>query len=190
MGLRAGRPVSRRGARRGDRGAIAVEFALLSVPLFTVLFGAIAYGLYFADVLSVERGTADAARNATLTVGSYSLNWTGTTSCVVNSLGASDLGKVACGLSSSVRPLDGGTLYVKAQIVASGGSPDSWQPGNRLRLCSVAREKAVLPFVPLPNGGLVTSRVDMPIQPGGPASLTLSSVQMDVSAIGTDWSWC
>jgi hypothetical protein len=45
-------------------------------------------------------------------------------------------------------------------------------------------------LVPLPNGGLVTSRVDMPIQPGGPAALTLSSVEMDVSAIGTDWSWC
>jgi Flp pilus assembly protein TadG len=176
--------------QRPDTGASAVEFALLSVPLFTVLFGAIAYGLYFADVLTVERGTADAARNATLTVGSVTVNWPGTTSCVVNSLGASDLGKVACGLSSSVRPLDGGTVYVKAQIVASGGSPDTWAAGNQLRLCSVAREEAVLPFVPLPNGGLVTSRVDMPIQPGGPPSLTLSSVQMDVSAIGTDWSWC
>ena len=182
--------LGRRCPQSPDTGASAVEFALLSVPLFTVLFGAIAYGLYFADVLTVERGTADAARNATLTVGSSTVNWTGTTSCVVNSLGASDLGKVACGLSSSVRPLDGGTVYVKAQIIASGGTPDSWQPGNQLRLCSVAREEAVLPFVPLPNGGLVTSRVDMPIQPGGPASLTLTPVQMDVSAIGTDWSWC
>jgi TadE-like protein len=196
MDLRAGRRVPRRAGQRGDRGAAAVEFALLSVPLLTLLFGAIAYGLYFADVLTVERATADAARGATLSVGTYGLNWTGTSACtptasVLNGAELGDLGKVVCGLSSSVKPLGGDVLYVKAQIVNAGGTqPDGWVGGNRLRVCSVTRDRAVLPFVPLPGGGLITTRVDMPVQPGGPAALILSPVAQSVSGIGTDWSWC
>jgi Flp pilus assembly pilin Flp len=199
MELRAGRRVSRRGARRGDRGAAAVEFALLAVPLLTVLFGAISYGLYFADVQAIGRATSDAARGATLAVGPFGLNWTGTTGCaptanLLNAVEAGDLAKVVCGLSSSTKPLGGDVLYVKAEIInPSGVQPDAWVSGNRLRVCSVTRDRTVLPFVPLPGGGLITQRVEMPIQPGGPtgsALIVLGPVAQGVSGIGTDWSWC
>src|SRR3954451_14523937 len=87
--------------RRGDRGASAVEFALVSPLLFTLLFGAIDYGLYFADALTVQQSVTDAARDATLSVGSVAANWSGSGSCpvVVSVLGSSatnDLAKVAC----------------------------------------------------------------------------------------------
>ena len=190
MDLRAGRRVSRRAGRRGDRGAAAVEFALLALPLFTVLFGAVTYGLYFADVLTVERATADAARNATLSASNTGLHWTGATTCLPSLGVPNELAKVVCNVSSSVQPLNAGTVYVKAQIVGGSGILDSWQSGNQLRVCTATRENSFLPFVPLPNAGLITSRVDMPIQPGGPASVTLSAVQMDISSIGADWSWC
>jgi TadE-like protein len=199
MELRAGRRVSRRGGRRSDRGAAAVEFALLSVPLFTILFGAITYGLYFVDVQTIERATADAARGATLAVGPFALNWTGPAACtpspnLLNAVEPGDLAKVVCGLSSSAKPLGGDVLYVKAEIInATAVQPDAWISGNRLRVCSVTRDRAVLPFVPLPGGGLITERVEMPIQPGGPtgsALIVLGPVAQDVSGIGTDWSWC
>src|SRR5437868_13503743 len=67
--------------RRGDRGASAVEFALVSPLLFTLLFGIIDYGLYFADALSVQQGVSDAAREATLSVGSTAANWPGDGAC-------------------------------------------------------------------------------------------------------------
>jgi hypothetical protein len=197
--VRAGRHAPRRHGRRGDRGAAAVEFALLAVPLFTLLFGAIAYGLYFADVQTIERATADAARDATLSAGTFGVNWTGPSVCaptanLLNGVEAGDLAKVVCGLSSSIKPLGGDVLYVKAEIVNAGGlQPDGWVSGNRLRVCSLTRDQAVLPFVPLPGGGLITSRVDMPIQQGGPvgsALIVLSPVAQSVSGIGMDWSWC
>ena len=34
-------------ARRDQQGAVAVEFAMISLLLFTMLFGIIQYGLYF-----------------------------------------------------------------------------------------------------------------------------------------------
>ena len=66
MNVRARRAPSGRSGRRGDRGAAAVEFALLSIPLFTILFGVIDYGLYFADVQTVQSSTTDAARERDL----------------------------------------------------------------------------------------------------------------------------
>src|SRR3954471_22013376 len=103
-------PTARRaiGARRRgrDRGASAVEIALVSPLLFTLLFGAIDYGLYFADALTVQQSVTDAARDATLSVGSVAANWSGSGSCpvVVSVLGSSatnDLAKVACNLSDT-----------------------------------------------------------------------------------------
>src|SRR3954467_4806950 len=96
--------------RRGDRGASAVEFALVSPLLLTLLFGAIDYGLYFADAMSVQQNVADAARNATLSVGSVAAYWPGAGSCpvVASAMGASatnDLAKIACGLSDSTQPV-------------------------------------------------------------------------------------
>ncbi len=126
--------------RRKDRGASAVEFALVSPLVFTLLFGAIDYGLYFADAMTVQQGAADAARNATLSVGGTAANWPGDASCLPGlamSGAGNDLAKVACSLSTSVQPIGGGMLVVKAEVVTPDGTPTtSWaqpQPAPGLR---------------------------------------------------------
>src|SRR5947209_4370072 len=132
--------------RQGDRGASAVEFALVSPLLFTLLFGVIDYGLYFADVLSVQQGVSDAAREATLTVPAA---WPGTGTCgalpaPLDGAATSDLAKIACGLAASVQPVGGSTLAVKAEVVTPTGAPTSqWIQPNRLRVCAVTAHKAV-----------------------------------------------
>lgn len=50
--------------RRGQAGAAAVEFALVSVLLFTLLFGMIQYSLYFWSVQSGAQAAREAARQA------------------------------------------------------------------------------------------------------------------------------
>ena len=79
MVVRSQRPARRRHPR--DRGAAAVEFALVSPLLFMLLFGILDYGLFMADVLSVQQGVGDGAREATLAVGSTSANWPGDGNC-------------------------------------------------------------------------------------------------------------
>jgi hypothetical protein len=183
--------------RRGERGASAVEFALVSPLLFTLLFGAIDYGLYFADALTVQQGVADAARNATLSVGSVAANWPGSASCPLvpmpplSSGATNDLAKIACSLSESTEPIGGGVVVVKAEVVTSDGTPTAdWKPGNRLRVCALTRHSAVLPLVPMPDGGTIASKAEMPIQPGTTATLLFNAVAQDATAVGGDWAWC
>lgn len=45
-----------------DRGAAAVEFALVSLLLFLLLFGIIEFGLYFAQNLALSNGARQGAR--------------------------------------------------------------------------------------------------------------------------------
>lgn len=53
-----------------ERGAAAVEFALVSAILFTLIFGTIQYGLYFWSLQSGAQAAREAARQAA--VGSLS----------------------------------------------------------------------------------------------------------------------
>lgn len=50
--------------RRNEEGAALVEFALIAIVLFTLLFGIIEFGLAFRDWLSVTSATREGARVA------------------------------------------------------------------------------------------------------------------------------
>lgn len=53
-----------RSARRGERGAAAVEFGLVAMLLFTVLFGIIQFGLWFWAWQAAGHAAREAARVA------------------------------------------------------------------------------------------------------------------------------
>ncbi len=53
-------------AARRDRGAAAVEFALVALPLFLILFGIIQYGFLFYEVQGAASAAKDGARAASL----------------------------------------------------------------------------------------------------------------------------
>lgn len=52
--------------RRDESGAAAVEFALVSVLLFTLLFGILQYGLYFWSLQTGSSAAKEAARRASV----------------------------------------------------------------------------------------------------------------------------
>ncbi len=53
----------RRFARgRGDRGAALVEFALLALPLFTIIFGALEFSYAYYQNLDVRHGAREGSR--------------------------------------------------------------------------------------------------------------------------------
>jgi Flp pilus assembly protein TadG len=49
-------------AMRGERGATMVEFALIMIPFFVILFGIFEVGFVFWGTFELENATADAAR--------------------------------------------------------------------------------------------------------------------------------
>jgi TadE-like protein len=177
--------------RHGERAASAVEFALVAPLLFGLLFGIVDYGLYFADVVTVQQGLGNAARTATLAPSSASGPLWGGSTCQLQHdsgvTGGDQLEHLACSVLTGVEPL-AGQLYVRAELVdGSGQRTQTWAVGNRLRLCSITDHPPVLPVVPLPAGGRIETRVDMPVQ-AVPAVVQMASVQTPLPS--GDWSWC
>lgn len=70
--------LARRRRRRDERGAALVEFGLVSVLLFTLLFGVAEFGIAYDRYLGVRQGSREGARQGIVgTVGSD-------TSCGIN----------------------------------------------------------------------------------------------------------
>src|SRR5215467_7444086 len=65
-GWRPGVTMDSTGVRQHDRGAAAVEFALVSVLLFTLLFGIIQYGFLFFQYQAAAATAHEGARLAAL----------------------------------------------------------------------------------------------------------------------------
>lgn len=59
--LRSARTVVAR-LRRDEKGSVAIEMAMISLPFFMMIFGATAIGLYFMTSFMLERGVDQTAR--------------------------------------------------------------------------------------------------------------------------------
>lgn len=60
-----------RAGGRPDRGAATVEFALISIPLLALVFGAISYGYMLSFRQAMSQGAAEGARAAAVWAASY-----------------------------------------------------------------------------------------------------------------------
>lgn len=58
--------VGKRRVGATDRGAASVEFAIISVLLFTLLFGIVQYGYYFFQATAAEHAAREGARTAAI----------------------------------------------------------------------------------------------------------------------------
>ena len=153
--------------RRGDadRGAAAVEFALVMPLLFLLLFGIIDYGLWFNDSLSLRQGVRESARQAVVRRMSSTCPGTG-------------MAAVACG----TRALAGGTAYAKVF------APNGWARGEKVVVCAMVQATSITGFVPLPASGLIKSQTTMSIENVTPMPTDLS--YSDLPPSGGDWTWC
>ena len=59
----------KRRRRRGERGAAAVEFALVVIPLLYVLAGVVNFGMAFAQQLALDNAVRQAARAGVVDTG-------------------------------------------------------------------------------------------------------------------------
>ena len=156
--------------RGGGDGASAVEFALVAVFVFPLLFGMIQYGLLFNDYLQVRQGVRQGAR-------------TGVVQTMPACTGASTTAAlIKCYTTDQVAPVTGA---VAARVVA----PSGWTKGNPLLVCAVVKSAAAGGLVPVPGGGYVKAKTQMAIEVDTPAPTgTFPSTDTDPS--GDGWSWC
>ena len=145
---------SRRRRGCGDRGAAAVEFALVTPVLFLLLFGIIDYGLWFADSISARQAIRNSARQGSI----------GQFGACPGSV-SNPLQNLACTVNSSMDQIGSSTVVrvTVAQTPTSAGG-EAWTQGYTLRVCALSKHQALLPLVPFPNNGLSSTRVDIPIE--------------------------
>lgn len=145
-----------RPVRRPERGASAVEFALVMVPLFYLTFGIIQYGLYFWGMQAGTSATSDAVRR--ITVGD----------CETETQLRPFL-KTRIGSASPTA--EGAIEADPVYKTESGGTTASPSLGGSVIL-TVKFDALNLnfPFIPLPDNGLVTREVFGRIESVDPAA--------------------
>ena len=121
-----------RSARRGERGATTVEFALVSIPAIVLLLGSMQYGYYFYVAEQTSGAASTVARK--LAVGDC---WTGTE--------ALDFAQDA---SSQVDSLTKTPTSISATT-----------PRGTAITVTVTAQADIVGFIPMPDGGTVTREV-------------------------------
>src|SRR5215212_4181245 len=129
---------------RGERGAAAVEFALVLTLLIPMMFGIVDYGVWFADSLSLRHGVHEAARVGVVQ----------NPSCTT---GTNYLDKVVCTTKQQVGAI-GGPAYAMVK------APQGWARGKPLLVCAMVKENAVTGVTPLPAGRMVRAKAELAIE--------------------------
>jgi len=137
-------PRNRR-ANPDQRGAAAVEFALVSGLLFIVLFGVIQYGLYFNDSLSARQGVREGARQGVVR------NFPACTGATT------DMEKLKCNTHNQIDALTG-TTYVKVV------RPTTWVRPQPLIVCAMIDSDGGVGLLPMPSGGWIEAKTQMSIE--------------------------
>ena len=166
--------------------------------LIPLIFGILDYGMWFADALAARDGARAAARAGAL--GTFGA------SCTTNYLPDSGTGdpvdgqlkKLACLAVQQTSAL-AGNVYVRIRLVPDPPSTvteTTWEAtgadkATAIRVCVAVQHQSSIPGIPLPNGGLETAKVQMPIEyPLPTGAPTTGGGGYDGSA-PTDWdTWC
>jgi Flp pilus assembly protein TadG len=155
--------------RRTSDGASAVEFALVSVILFPVLFGILDYGIWFDNSLNLRQGVREAARRAVVT-------------CADPAVCEKNMNTWATTARDEVGAITG-TVTVRVKLPAAG-----WKQGEPLLVCGVIDTDGLTGLTPMPSGGKTRSRTSMSIESTQTGMTAQSPVPTDPT--GDGWSWC
>ena len=160
--------------RPRDRGAAALEFALVMPILFLLLFGIIDYGLLFFDSIGLRQGAREGARQAV--VQKYDA------ACTSGTAGA----KIACTTKRATdNTLGSPVVYIPAP---TGAGTPAWSQGNQLLVCVQVKERSLTGFVPYPTNGILKTKTYMSIEV--PTPVVDPTYNSDAAPAGSDWSWC
>ena len=162
--------------RSQDRGAAAVEFALVVPLLLLLVIGIIDYGRFFFDSVSLRQGAREGARQAV--VMKYG-------SCAAGTVGQ----KIACS-AKAASDTTMGTPLVYIPTITPVTNPN-WAQGKQLLVCMQSKETGT-GFVPFPAGGILKTKTYMSIEVDtAPTEVDYYSFTTDLAPTGSDWtSWC
>lgn len=138
--------------RRTERGASAVEFALVLPFLLLLVFGLIQYGLYFWAL----QGGSDLARGAARTSAVGNANTCSTLTSSING-------------SPATRPAYASTMPTVKRTYADAETANAvvgqWEPGDKVTVTVTFNAIDMnFPFVPFINNGVVTQTANARVE--------------------------
>lgn len=162
---------ARTGNSRGQRGAAAIEFALVVPILLALFFGILDYGMYFFNGMSTRQGGREGARLGV--VATYNKGSSCTTGI--------PMAQLACTTDASIAPMNA-NVYTKIVLPAGG-----WVKGSELLVCTQTKSRSLTGLTPLPGGGYSKAITRMAIEVV-PSSNVPTAGYTDTGTV--DWSWC
>lgn len=165
-----------------ERGAVAVEFALLLPVLVLLLVSILDFGLWYSDSIGLRSTAREGARMAV--VANYP------------DCSRSTPAKSATCVATSQATLLGGTPVAKAYVKdpTTGAEGGSWQRGNELVVCTAIKATGMTGLGLVPSDGNLRSRVVMRLesdQSDAPSDPDLSrSVDSGTDPSKEGWAWC
>jgi Flp pilus assembly protein TadG len=130
---------------RNDRGASAVEFALVMLPLLYLVFGIVQYGMYFYATQAGTSAVGEAVRR--LTVGNCQ------DSTQLKQFLADRLGAASTDSATDLSPT---VVYKDASSPPAPVSQPGVVGGSVTVTLTFNAVNMHFPFIPLPDGGKVT----------------------------------
>ncbi len=161
MGTPFGPGTWRRGCR-SERGASAVEFALVLPIFLVVVFGCINYGVVFAQQISMNAGARDAARNSVVQpLGGSAVTCSAVITRARN--GTATVGLTATRVGVNVTGPTGttcGSVSGSSTVTGSGSSQvcTGSADGGQLVVSLSVTPQALVPLVPVPSSLTSTAR--------------------------------
>jgi Flp pilus assembly protein TadG len=122
--------------RRDERGASAVEFALIMIPFFVMILGLIEYGWYFY----------------------VAQNTSGATTTVARKMEVGD-----CWASGEAKTFAKNQSAQVTSAANSLGATASPAPGTAFTI-TVTADAKLMDFLPVPNGGTITRTVSAQVE--------------------------
>ncbi len=150
-----------------DRGAAAVEFALVVPLLLALMFGIVDYGLWFGDSLNARQGVDEGARQAVVK------NFEG---CPGSDPGA----QTACVVKDRISAM-AGDVFVRVEAE----NPQNWKKGGQLEVCAVVKVTGLTGLTPMPDNGLIVTGVSKRIEKDHDSAV---AVHADPLPAGLTWS--
>lgn len=133
---------------RSERGATAVEFALIMLPLLYLVFGVIQYGIYFYGMQTGTSAVGEAVRR--LTVGNCQ------DSTQLKQFLADRLGAASSDSATTLAPV---VTYKTATSPATAMPAPGVVGGSVTLKLTFQTIDLNFPFVPVPNDGKVTREI-------------------------------
>lgn len=164
---------SNRGADRAS-GAVVVEFALVALLLFGLIFGIVDFGSTYNSYQSLRQGARDAARAAVVD------RYPSSGAC---STGTSDQ-KLAC-LVDERAGLDPQRSYVLVDAIDSDGAGATDR--GSIKVCVQFRNESITGFFPMLEDRWLRTRVEMRNEVGNTPAV---GDQADALPSGGSWGWC